>query len=419
MFPVALLLLFLMIAPQLWVTPMIGLPVDAMMMPLLLATVIVSGRLPSLIRFSTVDRFLLGFILWMSLSGAVNGLTDESKWMITYYLKMFVTYKAVSALVDTEARARSFMRIFMSMALILSVEAIQHRLSVDHLGWAGQSLGWIDPDAMKAGEPGRARWIGIFDGPGVFCVIFTIALPFALQMMGKECGRSRRLAGLAMSALLFAATYYTGSRGGLIATLVVVALTISLRSRMSPRAIAISAAICFLAYSAAPSYMTTIRDQSNSTQYRVEMWASGIDMVKDSPVFGIGRGNFRQFTHRLIAHNSAIEIMGETGLVGVFLWGAISYLTFGSLIRWRQHAVDDEQRRFATALILGLVGYWISSMFVTLEYITFYLLIAVSNAAARDAGWEWQFTPRDAIKLVIGIAGWLLALQIFVIRYMS
>ena len=207
--------------------------------------------------------------------------------------------------------------------------------------------------------------------------------------------------------------------GGGIGTLVVVALTITLRSRMSPRAIAISATVCFLAYSAAPSYMTTIRDQSNSTQYRVEMWASGIDMVKDSPVFGIGRGNFRQFTHRLIAHNSAIEIMGETGLVGLFLWSAIGYLTFASLIAWRAHATDPSDRRFSTGLILALMGYLISSMFVTLEYITYYALVAVSASAARGAGFEWQLRPRDVARIVGGIIVWLVALQLFVIRYMS
>lgn len=419
MFLVGLFLLFLMIAPQLWWEPMVGLPVDALMTPLLFVTALGTGRLTSLLRFSMVDKLFLGFILWMSLSAAVNGMTDESKWMITYYLKLFVVYKALGALVDGPARARAFIGIFVLFASILSIEAIQHRLSADHIGWAGQSLGWIDPDARKAGEAGRARWIGIFDGPGVFCVIFTIALPFALQWIGRECRTSRRLLGVGLSALLLAATYYTGSRGGLIATLVVVALTITLRSRMSPRAIAISATVCFLAYSAAPSYMTTIRDQSNSTQYRVEMWASGIDMVKDSPVFGIGRGNFRQFTHRLIAHNSAIEIMGETGLVGLFLWSAIGYLTFASLIAWRAHATDPSDRRFSTGLILALMGYLISSMFVTLEYITYYALVAVSASAARGAGFEWQLRPRDVARIVGGIIVWLVALQLFVIRYMS
>ena len=63
MFLVGLFLLFLMIAPQLWWEPMVGLPVDALMTPLLFVTALGTGRLTSLLRFSMVYKLFLGFIL--------------------------------------------------------------------------------------------------------------------------------------------------------------------------------------------------------------------------------------------------------------------------------------------------------------------------------------------------------------------
>jgi hypothetical protein len=49
--------------------------------------------------------------------------------------------------------------------------------SSDGTGWAGQPFGWIDESAAQIGLDARIKWVGIFDGPGVFCTVFTVALP--------------------------------------------------------------------------------------------------------------------------------------------------------------------------------------------------------------------------------------------------
>jgi O-antigen ligase len=416
---VDLYLVSLFIAPQLWFPPLLGLPTDYVLTPFLFLAIVVTGRLPSLMRINIYDGLFLGFIAIIAVSAVLNGMSDLNKLALTDYLKMFVTYKMVATLVDTVPRARHFAAVIVALVLLLSVEAIDHRFSPDRLGWAGQSLGWIDPEALAAGVPGRARWVGIFDGPGVFAVMFTIALPFVLQYTNGHYRKATRVFAALGTVLLLVATYFTGSRGGFLATLAVLTLHTMIRFKVSVRAMAISAAVGLAAYSVAPSYITTIRDQSNSTQYRVEMWAAGLDMMKQDPLFGIGRGNFREWSGKLIAHNSAIEIGGETGLLGLIVWTCLLWVAIKAALQFRAQAEYEEEKDFAIAVILSIIGYVASSMFVTLEYITLYLLIALASALARGQRLAVTLTGREVGIASVGLVLWLLAVQVFVVRYMG
>ena len=91
----------------------------------------------------------------------------------------------------------------------------------------------------------------------------------------------------------------------------------------------------------APAYLTRIDDPEKSSYHRIEMWSEGIEMIKQNPVFGIGRGNFKSYTSKLIAHSSPIEIMGETGLPGFLAWIGLIYFSFKSLLC--AHAICCEE----------------------------------------------------------------------------
>ncbi len=419
MFAVYFYLLTLLIAPQLWLPPFVGVPVDFIAFPLLLVMVFVSGRLLQFLRLTVHDLFFAGFVAWMTLSSVINGFSDLSRDAIEFYLKLFLLYKLVATLLTDFTRVRRFMIVFTAMVLLLGIEVVYHRFSPDGKGWAGQTFSWIDPSVVAAGGKGRARWVGIFDGPGVFAVLFAIVLPFTLQLLGREYAKGKRILGALSLALVLVATYFIGSRGGLVATLGVIVLHAMIRIGVAPKTIILASIGCLCVYSVMPSYLTTVRDQSNSTQYRIEMWAEGLDMIKEHPIIGIGRGNFQAYTGKLIAHNSAVEIMGETGLVGLFLWVALIYVSIKSILAVRAERADPRDKAFCTSMMLAIVGYIISAMFVTLEYETFYLLIAMCSALGRIAPQPIALVRRDyrTIGTIIGAA--LVALQVFVIVYLG
>ena len=54
----------------------------------------------------------------------------------------------------------------------------------------------------------------------------------------------------------------------------------------------------------------------SSSRHRVDLWSEGLEMFKDNPVLGVGKGQFVGYTGTQVAHNAFIENLGETGLSG-------------------------------------------------------------------------------------------------------
>ena len=390
--------------------------VDFFVYPLwLLAVFFARDRNPA--TLTSQDKFFLLMLLWMVLSTAVNGFHDRSTEIIFNYSKWFVLYKLVSMTVTSTDRLRTAALMLVFFGLVLAVEGIDHKTSQSGLGWAGQALGWIDPEAAAAGEPGRTRWINIFDGPGVFCVVYTVALPFVMQYLVTPFGAGARLLGMGLLALLLVAIYFTGSRGGFLTTLALFALFVAVRYKISLMKIALVGAVISVAFTLAPSYITTLDDPSKSTKYRVQMWIEGVEMVQQNPLFGIGKGNFLKYTGKLIAHNSSIEIMGETGLPGLFFWIGLIYMSLKNVLYFILETNRDRDKAYATGLGLSVLGYIVSSMFVTLEYETLYFLLGLCAALGFRLKQPNLFTERDFWTVSTMTVGWVILIKAFVMLY--
>lgn len=68
-----------------------------------------------------------------------------------------------------------------------------------------------------------------------------------------------------------------------------------------------------------------------STQLRYEAWATGLQMFRESPIYGVGAGAFGDH-HFLTAHNSFVLALGELGFPGLVLFVAMVYISVKSLV---------------------------------------------------------------------------------------
>ena len=354
-----------------------------------------TGRVAELFRFRAQDKFFLAMLVWIVATVVVNGFRENSDKIIQDYIKWFFLYRLVVVSLPTLTDLRRTVLMLLGFGIILAIEGIQHMHSVTGIGWAGQEFAWMDAQAAAAGVVGRTRWINLFDGPGVFCVVYTITLPFAMQYLGKPFPMQRRLLAVLLIVPLLVATYYTGSRGGFLATVGVFGLYLLTKINISPARMILVGIVMLGVLVVAPARLTSTSDSHGSAQHRVSMWGEGIEMVQQNPVFGIGKGNFLRYTSRLIAHNSAVEIMGETGLPGLFFWLGIIYMGFKTLAAVYRESQDAIDRSCILALGLSVAGHIISSMFVTLEYETFYFHLALTAAAGNSLSVKPSFTNRD------------------------
>ena len=147
------------------------------------------------------------------------------------------------------------------------------------------------------------------------------------------------------------------------------------------------------------------------------MWVEGIEMVQHNPLFGIGKGNFAAYTGRLIAHNSGIEIMGELGLPGLFFWVAIIYFGMRTLVLRYMESVDARERELLVGLGICIIGYVVSSLFVTLEYETWYFVLALAAAIGNWSASTPIVTRRDLGVVGAITVGYVALIKAFVMVY--
>lgn len=413
-------LFFLIIAPQIWLQPFIGLPIDYIVYPLWLFAVLGSGGLSKKLG-SAFDKFFLFFIFWVIASTIANSFYDGVIKLIVDYIKWYILACLIISSIDSFAKLKRVLIFFSFLVFMVGIQSVFHKYSDDGLGWAGQSLGWVDKSVLEAGGTGRTKWVHIFDGPGVFCVIFTTVLPFILTYMHKPFSGFTRFIAFSLVCFDLFVIYLTGSRGGLLATMAILGLHFTLRRpgglanfKRYFALIPVLAVILMLA----PSHLTNMNDDSKSASHRVDMWAQGIEMIEQNPLFGIGLGNYRDYTGFLIAHNSAIELMGELGLPGFISWLGMIFVCLKVLYEVTQQQKSNEQEKaFARALAVALVGYLVSAMFVTLEYETYYILMALCMVMGHVQGVQVEFTSRNWRWLLMFVAVWYVSLKAFVTVY--
>jgi len=174
------------------------------------------------------------------------------------------------------------------------------------------------------------------------------------------------------------------------------------------------AALGALVFTLAPSHLTQTKDSQNSAQNRVVMWAHGLDMVEDNPLFGVGKGNFKRYSGALIAHNSFIDIMGETGFVGVLLWVGLIYFSFKTVYLYMRKETEPIYISTARGISLSLIGYLVSSFFVTLEYETLYFLLAIIRSMGASKNILLQPSLKDFSFIIAIVVTMYMIIKVFV-----
>jgi O-antigen ligase len=72
---------------------------------------------------------------------------------------------------------------------------------------------------------------------------------------------------------------------------------------------------------------------------RVELWSSGLEMFKGSPIFGLGCGNYAEYAGQ-VAHNSFVHAFGELGFLGGMMF--LGVFAVAAWLLWSLRAVRRE-----------------------------------------------------------------------------
>jgi probable O-glycosylation ligase (exosortase A-associated) len=352
-------------------------------------------RRPSL-AFLPRPQNVLVLTLWLSiwLSTQFGRFATPNPFWMEYYVKLFVTYFTVLAVVDSLGKLQG-------TVVVLA-------LSLGYLCWWANEMyffqGWHT--VHGPGGPG-----GTFHDHNDFAMVLVMVIPllwFLARLMPHP------LLGWGLRGIIPFAVHgvmVTYSRGGFLGmALVLLFCAIRERSRWLGGLLLAGGVFFFVAYTG-EEYRDRIRsivafDEDASAQGRFGAWEAGRAMVADNPVFGVGLKQYlRAFPYystkgEFVAHNSWVQLAAECGLPALASWAGLIGLTGWSLVRVmrrRSRLPAEEARRceaLANAIGGSLLGYVFCGLLLSAEDLEFfYFLVAMAGILdrltaerAREAG---------------------------------
>lgn len=272
-------------------------------------------------------------------------------------------------------------------------------------------MGNIDTDA-KGRTFERHRALGPLGDPNYYGQIMTAVLPLAFVLALSAPLKLERAMGAAACVPIVGAVILTLSRGAALSALLVVACLFLLRY-FSFRHAMVVVPILLLAVSITPAFRTRLttlsglnsaglRQADGSVKLRATILRACVEIFWDHPLTGVGAGQSGQYIASygstngfatlpsgIAAHNTYLEQLAETGILGFSCFLAIACVTLRNLLRVRRNLMrlHPEYAHMATALGLTIVAFLGTSIFLHLSYLRYYsLLLGLCGAAVQVYG---------------------------------
>ena len=263
---------------------------------------------------------------------------------------------------------------------------------------------------------GRLGDMAYYDANDLALVLLC-TIPIALYLLLRG-GWRRRLLAASSLALMGITFVESGSRGGFIALIAVLAFFLVAYRPIAPRVrlLAVLGGFGLFTIIAGESYWTKIRtlgDLQNDYNWsgrapegRMEVWRRGLGYLGDNPVLGLGLRNFSLAEGMLseeakarmergrgfkwsAAHNSWLELGAELGVLGLLFFVGLLGYAFLALRRISRGPELSEAPTFgavawACTLSASLVGFCVAGSFISAEHFAvLYIVLGFTMALAK------------------------------------
>lgn len=205
---------------------------------------------------------------------------------------------------------------------------------------------------------GRVRYRGDLNDPNeVALVIAAGAISLVIAFMRRHRSPLFLFFAAAAIGLCVAAVILTKSRGGQVAMLLVFFVYMVRRYKLL--------ALIPAGMLAVPVMLLGGRSDAAaemSTRERYEAWATGLNLFRANPIFGVGSGQFGEH-HYLTAHNSFVLALAEMGFLGLVLFVAIIYVSVKSLVVGLRALASHPGAQVAQVWGMALLGSLVAAIF--------------------------------------------------------
>lgn len=346
-------------------------------------------------QYLTALLVLYSFLGYLSVFYALD--RDLATETLLYYLKNAVIGLVVIFLFQKKAHVSWVIWTIIAAGAIMGSISTYQALTDTYT-----NIYWGFGNVLYDGG-GAYRIEGPIGDPNYYAQIMVTIVPLAIErLLHEKRVFLRFFSGYAVFVVI-AAIFYTNSRGGFLA-LVLVGFLIFIRlptQRFS--GFILLSAVLVISYKYIPqAYLqrvSTLVQVTSNTNSSVRLDDSimerrnaniiGWTMFMEHPVFGVGAGNFNSnleaYSRKLglrnnvtSAHNLYLEVAAERGVVGFFCFMLIIYSTFKALINSRRAFLKkgmSDMVSLCDALTISLISYLVTSVFLHDAQIRYFWLL--------------------------------------------
>ncbi len=241
--------------------------------------------------------------------------------------------------------------------------------------------------------------------PNDLANILALGLPMAWYLGMTYRRPLVRWVGRAYLPIGLLAIGLTGSRGGMLTSVVGLLIVPLTLHNLSPGRLAAAIVMLGLSGALAMAYVpetllqrfagTGAEVQEGDLHGRLEIWTAGVKAFAQKPLMGYGSAGFKAaiqpWVGRRVAHNSFLSVLVEQGLVGFLLYAMMLLSVFLAVLNLR-----GQERRFALVLLAAL---GIAMLPLTWEdrKAVWFILAVLLGLSMADDGAERQAAPNQVV----------------------
>lgn len=305
------------------------------------------------------------------------------------FIKAVAMFIVMVNVLRTRRRLVAMIWLSVGIGVILSVIAIQMYVRGD-LSVEGYRVG------VDIG--------GMFGNPNDLALHLVTMIPIVLCLGLASRKAVPRVLYIGLAVLMTAGMMVTYSRGGFLGFVCVSAFLLwklGKKNRLQVMAFASVAGLAFLIFAPGNygirllSIVIPGLDDVGSSSQRTELLKRSILVSIRNP-WGIGIGNFPIVGIRnLVSHNSYTQVSAELGIAGLMAFVLFMVSPFRKLAAIERQMENDRNGRWFYYLAIGLqaslIGFMVSSFFVSVAYTWFiYYIVAYAVAFRRIYSLEYD-----------------------------
>ncbi len=316
------------------------------------------------------------------------------------YFAFMILYFVIINTVRTKKQLFNILTVFVLSGFVVCLYGILQYI----FGW-NVSQAWIDEEMF---EDIKMRIYSTLENPNVLGEFILLTLPISISLMWTRKQWLSKIFYAFTSATMAVALVLTFSRGCWIGIMFSAAIFITfVAGKFWGLALAALPFIPIVLPESIINRFMSIGDmKDSSTSYRVYIWMGTLLMLKDFWLTGIGPGSeaFTQvypfYSYSSIvaphAHNLFLQIMVESGIVGILLFLLLIFIFIKKLICGYQYGGKGKS---TSVIIVGIasavLGFLVQGMFDNCFYnyrvfMIFWAVIALGIAAFNVAGDEFH-----------------------------